>query len=83
MLKGYCVKLKLCPKVNKKSFLDVLVTVNQKAIRQEKLQLFYENLKKNVNQLLGDPNCEAPQWIRVNYCQKHCTTSKLYMSGGF
>ena len=36
----------------------------------KELQLFHETLRKGVNQLLGDPNCEATQWLRASYCQK-------------
>ena len=32
------------------------------------MQLYHETLIKGVNQLLGDPNCEATQWLRVSYC---------------
>ena len=34
------------------------------------MQLFHETLRKGVNQLLGDPNCEAIEWLRDSYCQK-------------
>ena len=34
------------------------------------MQLFYETLRKGVNQLIGDPNYEATQWLNVSYCQK-------------
>ena len=37
------------------------------------VQLFHET---DVNQLLGDPNYEANQWLRVSYCQK----TKLHAS---
>ena len=60
LLKGYCLKPKICPKNEKKSFPDVLVTVNQYAIYTGKnVQLFHETFIQGVNQFLGDPNCEA------------------------
>ena len=34
------------------------------------MQLFHETMRKGVNQLLDDPNCEAIQWLRNSYCQK-------------
>ena len=32
------------------------------------VQLFHDMLIKVVNQLLGDPNCKASQWLRGSYC---------------
>ena len=34
------------------------------------VQLFHETLRKGVNQLLGDPNCEASRWLNESFCQK-------------
>ena len=36
----------------------------------ENVQLYHETVIRGVNQLLGDPNCEATQWLRVRYCSK-------------
>ena len=48
---------------------NVLVTVIHHTIQWERLcNYFMVYVKKGVNQLLGDANCETSQWLEGSSC---------------
>ena len=65
--KRFFSKLKFWPQINNKSFPGMPVTVNQHEISAERICNYFMKLLKRVL-LLGDPNCEATQWLRESYC---------------